>query len=114
VNLASSSIQANQMQSWQNLGFSKSNAYLMTMPYAENLRKIYSPVFKDNEILLYDYRLPAGASLDEQKVFYKNKIKQFEMSIELIDSVLACMEKGLTGEELNSCISSIQLSEKSK
>jgi hypothetical protein len=84
------------------------------MPYAENLRKIYSPVFKDNEILLYDYQLPAGASLDEQKVFYKNKINQFEMSIKLIDSVLTCMEKGILGEELNFCIQGIELSDKSK
>jgi ankyrin repeat protein len=114
VSTTTNLMQTNQMQRWQNLGFSKSNAYLMTMPYAENLRKIYSPVFKDNEILLYDYQLPAGASLDEQKVFYKNKINQFEMSIKLIDSVLTCMEKGILGEELNFCIQGIELSDKSK
>jgi ankyrin repeat protein len=108
------SLQTNQMHDWQSIGMSKSNAYLMTMPLAENLRKLYSPVFEKNEILLYDYQFPAGASLDEQKVFYKNKINQLEMSIQLIDGTLACIDKGLTGKELNSCISGIQLIEESK
>jgi ankyrin repeat protein len=108
--LAVSSAQSNQMQGWQNIGMSKSDAYLMTLPYAENMRKMYSPTYEKNKILLYDYQLPAKASVDEQKYFIKNKIKQFEMSIKWIESILTCMDKGLAIEELNACVGDIQLS----
>jgi len=57
--------------------------------------------------VLYD-DVPVITSLDEQKAFYKRKKKQFELSICLIDGILACCDKGLTGEELNSCIKNIK------
>jgi len=114
VNLGTSYIQTNQMQGWQNLGMSRSNAYLMTMPQAESLRKIYSPLYEKNSILLFNEQCPAGASIDQKKYFYKNKIKQLEMLIELMDGIVACIEKGLSGEELNSCITEIKLSKESK
>lgn len=61
-----------------------------------------------NKFLLQDFQLSAESSLDEQKAFYKIKIKQFEMTIFLIDGILSCIEKGLTGKELDSCIENIQ------
>lgn len=114
TNIAVSSIQTNQMQGWQNLGMSRSNAYLMTMPYTENLRKMYSPLYEKNSILLYNEQYPVGASIDQKKLYYKNKIRQFEMLIKLMDGIVACIDQGLIGKELDSCISGIQLIEESK
>jgi hypothetical protein len=68
--------------------------------------------YKKYPVIFDNYRLPPGASLDTQKSFYKHKIQQFEMSISLIDAKLVCIEKGLKGDVLNSCIEGIQLSDK--
>jgi hypothetical protein len=62
-----------------------------------------------NTTIIYDQQPPVNASLDEFAIYYKNRITQFESSVALIDGIMACIEKGFTGQELNSCIKSIQL-----
>ena len=78
------------------------------LTYVPNITPSYLIKDKD-QILVKDYQISEWASLDEQKLFCKNKIQQFEMSIRLVDGIIACIEKGLTGEELNACIDNIQL-----
>jgi ankyrin repeat protein len=110
ISSTQASVQANQ--EGQKLGLSNSQVSLLRASYAETNRMIWSPFYKKNPTILYDYRLSAFATLDEQKEFYKNKIKQFEMSIGFIDGIVSCIDKKLAGEELNSCIQNIQLTTK--
>jgi len=63
-----------------------------------------------NNNLINDYQISDNASINEQKEFCQNKKKQFELSIKLIEGKLACMAKGLTGQDLENCITNIQLS----
>jgi hypothetical protein len=70
-----------------------------------------NPYVKDKDNFLFrDYQISEKASMDEQKVYNKNKIEQFEQSIKFIEDKLACIEKGLTGDEFNTCIGNIKLS----
>lgn len=62
-----------------------------------------------SKILTIDYQLPEGANLEEKKAFYKNKIAQNEMSISLMKGMIGCIDKGLTGKELEDCLDLIQL-----
>lgn len=104
------------------LGFVAEVAVGTTMGVVSGGQSFYSPSYMDvspnpykkdrDNILISDYQISEKPSLDEQKVYCKNKIQQFEMSIKLVDGTLACMEKGLTGDELNTCIDNIQLTKK--
>ena len=86
------------------VGAASGGQYTLVPNYTPNFLK------KDkDQIMIRDYQISESASLDEQKLFCKNKIQQFEMSIRLADGIIACIEKGLTGEELNACIDNIQL-----
>lgn len=88
---------ANQytINSYQNVGMNLNESQTNTMAalYTDNYQKTF-----------YDYRLSDEASLNEKKIFHKNKIKQFETAISSIEGILDCIEKGLTGQDLNSCI----------
>jgi ankyrin repeat protein len=113
--IASTYTNTYQVQGWQSMGFTNSQAHLMTYSYEnaqKNLKSMNSIFYKKYPVIFDNYRLPPGASLDTQKSFYKHKIQQFEMSISLIDAKLVCIEKGLKGDVLNSCIEGIQLSDK--
>ena len=63
-----------------------------------------------NNNLINDYQISDKASINEQKEFCLNKKKQFELSIKLIEGKLACIAKGLTGQDLENCFTNIQLS----
>jgi len=93
----------------------QAQALLMNYSYEnaqKNLKSMNSIFYKKYPIIFDNNKLTPGSSLDDQKSFYKHKIKQFEMSISLIDAKLVCIEKGLKGEALNSCVEGIQLSDK--
>ena len=105
-------MQANQFGKDVGMNLTNSQKSILASQYTDNYLRTYSSVYEKNTIILYDYQLPEDASLEEQKIFYENKIAQFEMCIKLIDGILTCVEKGLIGNELSNCIHDIQLSKK--
>ena len=105
-------MQANQFGKDIGMTLTKSQRSILVSQYTDNYLRTYSSVYEKNAIVLFDYELPEDASLEEQKIFYVNKITQFEMCIDLIDAIFNCIEKRLTGDELINCIHDIQLSKK--
>lgn len=105
-NIAAAS-DANQASA--NLGLNQSQTTIVYSSNVENYQRMNSWVLEKEPTVFYDYKLLPGATNDEQKLYYKNKIKQFETCISLIDGILSCTGKGLTNQEVDSCIKSIRL-----
>ncbi len=66
----------------------------------------------NDEFIFQNFRLSADAGYDEQKDFYKEKIRQFEMATTKIDNIVSCIDNGLTGQELTGCLKENQLNKK--
>jgi len=107
-----SAVQANQFGKNIGMNLNNSQKTLIASSYADSYNNTFQKVYTREPFIIADIRYPISGDLDELKAFYKNKIKQIEMSINLIDNILSCIEKGLTGQELKSCIDNIQLSKK--
>jgi uncharacterized protein len=88
----------------KNLGMNLTNSQkaILASQYTDEYYRKYSTVYTHT-----DY-----ASLDEQKTFHQKKIDQFKLCVDLIGSKNNCIDKGLIGDELNSCIRTAQLSQK--
>lgn len=113
-NIGHTMMVTNSMQSYQAIGISKSNAKMMASNDLQMNQNMTSSISDKNKSISSDYQLSGEASLEEQKVFHKDKINQLELSVKLIDCILVCIDKGLIGVELNSCITNSQLKEESK
>ena len=109
VTVGTNNLQQSDMRNFQDIGMTRQQAYMATLHNYDYYSKIFNPFYEKNPIVNYIDEISSTSSLDEQKIFFKNKIKQIETSINIINGVLACIEKNLSGPELISCIERIQL-----